>query len=288
MLLILFIICVFMTYTNVYVKKKPLVSPRIIVWAVFGVTSYIAFLNNNEWGDISILTFCVILLELLVFSLGCGAAGVRNNVVAIGYERSSIYIPKMSTILIIAFLTVVTYIDYLEVARFSGGGAVGLLNIVAQARHNSYVDHTTIQHSFFVLQCLYFSKIIAYVYIFIFLHAWIMRKEVVLLNLIPVGIYFVQSILSTGRTEFIYLSYTFVFMFYMLSRGNHTYRKKFRLVFLSTVGGFIFIFMLLGAVRSGGDGDMLKSLSEYAGCSIIAFNNIIEKNGIESTSTFFL
>ena len=120
---------------------------------------------------------------------------------------------------------------------------------------------------------------------------YINKEKFKFILLIPVLLYFSQIILSTGRSEFIYLIYGFLVIGYCLKKRSTNWEKKkdFKHLKYIVIGVlfFFFLFSYTSSLRSKGNTDVIETAGHYVGSSIPAFDWYIENNGLESNAVFW-
>ena len=271
-----------------------ILSPSIIVIAGFVMSVSVAAINVDIWGDISFNTALVIISGVLFFAFGGYSAGNPICVRKVEHnERPDIIsISLPITIVAIIFMLYTTYLDYLDLVRYAGTGVLGLFNMIASARTNTYLENESFSHSSFLIHCLYISKVITFIFIYYIAYLFVfLKKRVRWIYFSPIILYFVQALLSTGRTDFIYVLYAILVTYYLLAKSKDGWTfnsdKKFYVKIAITFGVFIGIFFGLSIVRKGGDVDAWGNIGGYIGASIAALNKYVNENGLSSTASYF-
>lgn len=262
----------------------------MIVYAVFGLSVLVACIYSSLWGDISPLTAFVILLSLLSFSSGGALASFNQKPVTRTFHV--LQIPWFYTAIVIVFMAVITIRDYADVSAVAGESGLSILAVVALARENMYIEDVSIEHSTFVLQGLYASRAFFYIYIYIiFYRLLLIRKPVNILYWVPIVLYFMQCLLSTGRTDFIYLVYAIMLVVYInlktrkgwIKRHEEAYMKYLLIGFVLFMGFFLF----LSLNRHEGDVDLNQVFGVYVGSPIYAYDWYLNKYGVDATANYF-
>lgn len=291
LLFIILFIIIFVKYNaNNNLASPYILSPDIVVLSVFSLSVFVTCLNVSEWGDISILTFLVILSSLILFCLG--ASIKSKKIVKINRNFPQQTISTSITITVILFMLFVTYLDYIDVVKFVGKSGLGIMALSVMARDNFYADKEMIQHSSFVLQGIYASRALAYIYMYVICYNKFLKKESYsILYYIPLSLYFIQIVLSTGRSEFIYFFYGFFVLGYILQKTRVGWGKRNDKMYLKYLlgGSFLFfsIFSYIASLRNEGESDIIETIGHYVASSLPAFDQYLEKNGIEANSTFW-
>ena len=290
LLLFLVIILIIVKYNNI---SPYALSPDIIVWGVFAFSLIVACLNYSFWGDISTLTFFVILLSLVCFSLGALIARRKNGKQRYQFEPAqNICISKKVTTLISLFMLLVTYLDYQDTVKIAGENGLPFFALIALARNNLYLEDTSMNHSVILYHGLYMSKAISLIYVYVILYQkTIIKKRISYLVFVPIILYIVQAFLSTGRTDFIYLIYSVLIVFYMLAKSKQKWIPKHEFYFFKYIYGgvllFLALFFFLANVRSEGESILALSIRNYVGSSIMAYDWYLNHYGIYPTATYW-
>lgn len=269
-------------------------NPAIIVLGVFFLTTFVCAANYRNWGDISLTTFFVVMTGIMAFSLGHGTS-TRVVPTSKIKPQENYYlsdIGKWKTIIVIIFMSLVTLWDFQDVLSLAGGINLGLVQTVTEARHNLYVENEAIGHSMFLQQGLYVCRVLAYIYIFdIFYSMRIKGEKFKFLSLLPVIFYFFQAVLSTGRTELIYIIYALLIINYCISMSSNNWIIKHDFKYTRQLFGaiiaFLIVFLIFSNARSTGSFNAFNTLSRYIGAPISALDQYIKANGIWSCSEYF-
>lgn len=281
-----------------YYSYKYILHPAVMVGFIFSLSVFVAVVNYSNWGDISVLTFTVILCGLFFFWLGCAIGdkfriiiGKREEYPIINVDVLSISISKTKTVIVVAVMIIVTILDFWDIQSIAGN-AEGILSITTSARIATYKGEAIVSHGIFLQQALYACRALTYVYIYyVFYKLVITKQRVKLLELLPILLYFVQALLSTGRTEFIYIFYTILFLNYVFIQNNKSWKpiQDFRFLkkIIIVVIVFFVIFITISNSRKGGSVNIFDTISNYTGSSIPALNIYINENGISSCASFW-
>lgn len=298
MIFILLSLILLITIFEYRYSYKYILHPAVMVGFIFSLSVFVAAANYSKWGDISVLTFTVILFGLVFFWLGCAIGnkykitiGKRNEHPSINVDAFSISISKVKTIIVIAIMVIVTVLDFRDIQSIAGD-AKGILSITTSARIATYKGEAIVSHGLLLQQALYACRALTYVYIYyVFYKLVITKQSVKLLELLPILLYFVQALLSTGRTEFIYIFYAILFLNYVFIQSNKSWQpiQDFRFLkkIIIAVIVFFVIFISISNSRKGGSVNILDTISNYTGSSIPALNIYINENGISSCASFW-
>lgn len=273
-------------------RSPYILSPDNIVLLMFMLSCFVACVDIGQWGDISVGTYFVVTIALLSLVIG-SSFGLHRNISSVSdFRIESLDIPKIWNISVIVFMIIITYFQYVDMLILVGKSGLGIMALSLMARESIYAEDFSIDHPFYVWQGLYISK--AFVYIFIFVICYqkiILKKKVSLLKYIPILIYIIQIILSTGRSDFIYLIYSvlivsYILMTFKIGSGKKIETRFIKYMLLSLVV-FLCVFLSLSNARNEGHADFSKTISTYVGSSIPAYNMYLENNGYNSTATNF-
>ena len=292
LLLLIIFILLLLKYNFIPNYSTPYVlSPDIIVMGVFIISLLVASLNYSLWGDISETTFFVVLLSLMMFNFGSFVVRKNSKIHTKPIlERKTI--TQKVILIVILYMAIVTYLDYKDMVAIAGQEGLGLFALIALARKNLYIEDTAVEHSALLFQCLYICRAFSYLFIYIICYKKVFFNEKVgILYYIPIVIYVIQALLSTGRTDFIYLTYTIIIISYLLIKAKRGWTPKKETAFFKYISGglfiFVIIFLLLGSNRSTEELDIGHSVRNYMGSSIMAYDWYLNHYGTNATASFW-
>lgn len=270
-----------------------ILAPDNMVLLLFALSCMVASFNYNRWGDISVLTFFVVILALLSFVLGASFAKSKTKTKVSGYKTPlPLIIPRYVTVCVIIMMAIVTYLQYKDTLTLVGSRGLGIIALSLATRESIYMEDLSIDHSALVWQGLYASKAVVYIYLLVILHQKIyFKKSIWDIKIIPIIIYIVQILLSTGRSEFIYLTYAILFYLYYFKKQKNKWSlnddKFFFKYGIIGLAGFMAVFLYIANLRNEGSVDVTRTISEYVGSPIYAYDNYLNENGIMATSSYF-
>ena len=280
-------------------KAKYLLHPAVVVLSVFALSIFTAAANYSRWGDISSITLWVILLGLLTFVIGCNIASnftflFRNKSYIVNHHLNGFFavdISSVKTFVVIIIMSVVTYYTYINMKQLVSINIVGFFSTVLGARGAIY-GGDRIAHNTLIQQGLYLCRVIAYIYIYqISYRKTVLHRKIRFLDIVPIVIYLIQAFLSTGRTEFIYITYAALFINYCIFMSTKNWQKnrdlKYSNKILIGVLSFFVIFLLISNMRTQGKTNISKVLGVYIGSPIYALDNYIRDNGIFKTADYW-
>ena len=299
----IFIALVFMLSIFAYeyrISKKYVLHPTVIVTSVFSLSIIVAGANYRNWGDISFITLVVLFTGISMFCIGgyiasfsfeCKGNTCRNDQIN-NYKLYVYDIKNYKTILVICFMAVVTLGDYKDVLSYTNGSVKGLLDLTTSVRMASYRSGELVKHSSLLQQGLYVCRMLAYLYSYMICqNLLILHRKINILYCIPVFLYLIQALLSTGRTEFIYILYGILVIAYYLNMSQKKWvpkgETKFFKYIVAGTAIFLFVFLSISNSRVGKNVSPLKTLSTYIGSPIYALNTYINNYGIHSNATHF-
>lgn len=285
--LLLFTILLFMLFTYYFFQKNVL-NPSFVLCGTFLVSLFFSILNSQKWGFILLSeTYLIITFSLASFII----AGIFAYMIPIKNTKRDIiifqhFLSGKLLILMNIVLLLGLYKYYRETRELSFmvhnlDRDYSLLYYARMAKLQFY-DISRMSNLFFKI-----SQAFSYISLIIFFRN-IVDKKNSFYNLIfisPVFIYLIYCILSTGRTEIIYLTvYSInIYFIFLYKKNNYSSKINKKIIFYIFISFLIFIilFTLIGSMR----GQLISKegtydrLSIYIGGSIPALNNYI-KNGI--------
>ena len=260
---------------------RNILSPSVIGTAMFFVSSLFAFFYQNKWQTtISSHTVFVIITSLL--ALGAGECLVhlmnfkRNQFIKVNISAIS---PIKTSKMLIAGISVLFilllfnyYRETVKIAKEAGYRGDGLLLQYARTADLNKFG-TFSKRNFLARQSSVIVRSAAYVFSYIFLHNAIFFNKKNFSQLIPVLLFFPFMLLSTGRTQFIYLIASWIIfgtVFFMQTKAwNPKYTAK--IVCFGIIGmlTFLLLFVISGSFKSSRIlENALDTIAFYAGLSI--------------------
>jgi len=288
MIFVLIIYLLTLLFLLKIMRKLYILSPSVIFFSVFifslGVAATTGF-------DIGMSTFIAISLAGTVVFF----SDIISSTITFQIKHGSLKykgISSRKTLLVIIFMAIVTWLDFVDIRNYAQSDSANFLLMIADARENSYMEEETISHSHAVLQGLYLSKVLTYIYIYIIFYRKILLKESVnFLYYVPIALFVIQAFLTTGRTEFIYMIYTILIIFYLLKQSEAKWSSKTSKGMIKIIGFcfivFLCLFLLISTIRAGGELDYKSNLTSYIGGSIWAFDKYTEVKGLSSQAAFW-
>lgn len=268
---------------------RDILSPFVIVVAMYLLSSFIAGIYVNEW-QFSLSYFTVILIVTALFVFGLGeffAKKVCNTLikpVAPKKDAERIEIPTIlliGVIIVFCFFLIMT-IQETYALSVKGGNTGGYGSMMTYARkmtlESGYSRSRTINHM------MSMSKAVAFILGWVGIHNFICKKleRKDILCIIAVVIAFaIQAIASASRGFAIdWVAYFCLLYFMKLSKSNgwkNINPIKIIVMGISAIGVFLIVFVVLGLVanRFGGD-NIVDTIAFYLGMSIPSFDHFIK------------
>lgn len=275
-------------------SSKELLSPTIILSSGYLISSFIAILNINDWGDVSYYTYFVILMAIVSFYIGELIGSeilIKTNIITkinkTPDKKVKFIITRKQVFIVSTFMLYIAYLYYRYTYNLSliGGNPGGLLNMLSYARLVN-VDNENFERIGFVLKYgHYFSRAYTYyiIYCIIHNHFTFYGKKTPIFQFIPVILYIVQAILTTGRTQIMYLViYIFMLMVINLKiRSNWSNINDFKIIkrgiiaVLIILSSFWIIDISLRGSIYGNTRGIFSTFSKYISSSLIALDNFL-------------
>lgn len=276
-LLLILLIFIFLYFKNV-------LNPCFILCSIFIVSIFFFSLKRNEWRvDLTIKTVVLIITSIIVFTFG-GMLSQKIFYKKIKYKKIKIKNLILINRFIIAVIlsTIIFILFFKETYRLSliGGNLEGYKAMLYYARHTilSQLGST----SYLLSIGIFYVKGVVYIIIF-FLSKKIIAKKYRkkdIIYIIPIIEYIGIIILSTGRTEFIYLLIYIFNIYCILLQQNNNWKLKLNLKILILGVVLLLLFFLLfiivgylgGRVQTN---RIIDTLSVYTGSSIAALEKYL-------------
>jgi oligosaccharide repeat unit polymerase len=297
MMLYILLITIMLLITISYLaNSKEILSPTIILSTGYLICVLVAILNINQWGDIKVNTYFIVLISIIAFLIGelFGtevSKKVNGNYKTLQPSKIIFIISKKQVFLISIFMIYIAYLYFKYTYNLSriGGNPGGFINMLSYAR---LVDTNNIEFEkigFFLKYGLYFSRAYTYYIIYCIIHNYFTFgwKRIPLYLTAPIIIYFIQSVLSTGRTQIIYLIvYIFMLSVIYIKMNNNWSNKNdykiFKRGIISIVLILIFFWIIDTTLRGsiyGTSRDLFTTLSKYISSSLIALDYFVNNSG---------
>lgn len=269
--------------------NRNVLSPWVICCGIFLVSTVFAILNIENW-QFTLQPVTVILILAALACLGFGenlitwlfqrqyahAGRTPNQMSSLaGGQRLPIHVPFFAVISLTLVMAVLLLYYFRETYEFSlaggnPGGTELMLKYAREAKLNRLAEISRLYGHVALL-----TKAICYVFLYIFIYnflnfGWKLRWLPLVL---PVGMYIPFALLSTGRTEFIYLTVVIMVVgcYCYLQNNNWHYRCTFKIFLLAIIAlsAFFLVFVLSGFLTGKTSfSTAFHSISFYTGMSI--------------------
>lgn len=291
MIYILFGVVLAIAIVDYIILRKDILSPSLWAAIMFLVSIIVNIINVDRWeSDFSIKAMVIIAIGLISISLGeiivrffCNWEYYNNYNEKTKYRPIKVKQAKFFFLIIVQL--VVLALNYNSITSLVGAHSD---NVLRSAR-NLYGGGAG---GSIVLRMTEFSKAIAYMFIYLIIYNKIIcRTKINKWYVFPILIYFINGILSTGRTVFIRLIvYTFFLftLFYVKTHGNKL--KQLNKIFCIGILALFCFFIIFTAVgkllEKGIYNTAIDVFQIYTGSSIYLFNQYIE-NPPKTTNSLF-
>lgn len=284
-LILLFIVLCLLLAGAYFRFSKDLFSPSILFIAVYVISVLVAIINISVWhADITVTTAVVIFCGVGAFFVGSAFAyrvHKGHTIKAIHYEKKtyrligvnlSFYIVSVAFFLALIYL----YSNYVESA-IQSAVQQNADSTTLELYRNEMISGD-VQEPTYIAMMKTIGGALATFYLLIFINNYVggVRRFRLLL---PVVLYGVILVLSSGRIGFIYLIVaTLIFLYLSQIRiGKKINGNKF--IRFSVVGlvAFLALFLGLGTLtnKTQQQDDLLQNLSVYVGSSVIALDDYL-------------
>lgn len=303
--LLLILLLLYFMISN-FLTRFDLLSPLVLSCIMFILSTVFIIPNIRNWNvDLGLCT--IITITIGIFSFGFGEILIRlikrnrrylakgTKMVQTVYEP--ILINKKILIIFIPLLGIVTYYYYQQVLNiadsvgYSTGSSLHMLKFARIATISE--TGITISTNKLLGQFVILTYAYAHIMLYVLLHNIILcnYKKNILLHILPIIIYFIQIVLTGGRTGFLYLvssSLIIGIIFYQMRTGwstinNRRYVKIAVITLLITVIIFFSLGHLTGKTSIF---NFIETLSIYFGSSIIALDNFLKSRITNSNNLF--
>lgn len=291
LLYLLLIYLIFASIVAYFISNRDILSPWFITNSVFAFSTAVALLNQDTWRfEFNSITFFVILLASICLGLGefvarsLSSKRLKENEKLETIKTSYVMnIPIPITILVIFSMLIYVILYYSKVGEIANLVGNGDDFATKLAYFNSASAGGYSIGFVFTLFFAIFS-VILYFYMYILLNKLIHSKfrKIDLLNLVPIILYFVLQILSSSRSNFIYIISGALAMGYILWRNKHDWKKKSnrKIINIGIVAVLLFFiaFYYLGNLtgKSQHFTNASEGMSVYTGGSIVSLNSFLE------------
>lgn len=280
------------------INQFDIFSVSSIYISMFLLSLAIVVINYNYWNEtISFKSALILSLGIILFVIGDlfstiyfkmnykKRKGSLNPLLTrnVTHEKLLIYF-----FIFISLLVQVLYFSYIrELAIISGFGTSGR-SLLFYARQSILNNSIYYPPGWLLKFGKSFVKGFAFIMIYLVSYRYFFnKKKIKLLYIVPIFIYLIQSIFSTGRTELIYLFvYTFLItVFHMKISKKWSVKSNIKTIVngILLVVVFLVLFRFLGYLTGKSDYlGLWDNISIYLGSSIIAFGIYIENGSLNN------
>ena len=291
----LFICVLILTIFNYVLQERDDLSPSLWACIMFLISIFINILNTNRWGSnysfksaiiILIGLFSIIIGEFFVSKIFYPTLSRKYKLICANKPINLKFITLFWVILLSFFCLI---IDLIIVMRISGTSDIfSSLYFLRNILISGEGSKGFIGRLVFATQ-----KSIAFIFIFVLLYNKIIcRAKLKLLYILPISLFIIEGILTTGRTIYIrILVYSFFIFIQLYVYKNST--KFIHLTKIALTGAmvlivFFIIFTFLGKlIGKGIYNSSLEVFSYYAGSPIYLFNLYIDNVGQVTNNTLW-
>ena len=273
---------------------RNILSPTVIGTSMFFVSSLFAFLYSEKWHtDISVNTLLIIITSIMAMGAGEFLIHImcykRTQFVTFNTKNDKPIFVKKSTVyfivLIFSLLLLNYYKETVRIATEAGykkGGDMLMLfyaRIAVLNEKGLYSGRNRLASiSFNLLRSL------SYLFTYIFLYnKIILKQKKIIYQIFPVLLFIPYLILTTGRTEFIYMITIWIIIgsvFFMQTKSwNPRYTGKIVIIGIVGIGIFLLFFIIAGSFKSNKLTEhAFDSIAFYTGLSIPSLDSYFTKD----------
>jgi oligosaccharide repeat unit polymerase len=275
-----------------YVNNKKLLSPTLILFAMFTLSIFFLIINRNfSLLEISLKTYLVIITSLFAWGFGeilSKSAYIKRKKPILSLAPKYMILPSNRILfiscLIISGVAVSEYYRFASIGKLLGGDNIVSYYILVR----SYVvegQNSNLQSSMFaatktVVAMITLAKTLTYFLIVLFFYNKYFHGVIKYKYLLPVLFYLPILFFTTSRSTFLEL-FSFIFLTMLLIRSQSIGwgKDSFKILRKMTIPLLIITlgFFAVGFLRSNGIGtmfsrDMFNNVSKYFGSSIIGLD----------------
>lgn len=293
---------------NIILFQRDLISPPIVVCAVFFLSSLCSLYNQKYWNfDLQIQTYCTIVYGLFLFSFFSFATQQIFKKVHNTYEVKTsgsqiIHIENYKLTCSILFVMIISIWYAFEIIRIAKryGVVSSISSITSIYRRISSYGVLSVDDSVnFICKQLYkLVSAISYVNLYIFFNNTIITKKIKsnIKFLIPCIIYLMFSLISASRNFIINAISCMIFMYYILYYKIKFKKKNISFKFVISCFASLFAFCCVffftrELVGRSSNSDPIYYITSYAGGSIPLLDSFLQnppaKSSIWGKETFY-
>jgi oligosaccharide repeat unit polymerase len=301
MIYLLFTSLLFILLIDILIRGLDILRPSSWVTLGFLLGSFFGVLNKYKWGDISFVTYILIILFVVLFSL-FSSLGEKMRLINLPSIKIEKKYPKYLVLIIniIMLISGIMYFQFIYNNAILGGSNGSLSAIFSYARQAEQMGIAK-DPSFILSLLMVFSFSFGYIQTFIIIRDLVLFsvKYVRLCDIITVILYFSHTIVSGGRTRLMYfIIYIIVVGLIMYRNKNHWSKKSINIAVKYIILGFLIVVMAFWLIENtvrgsvfGNSYSIWYQLSKYIGSPIYALNIYLENpfymNSFYETETMY-
>lgn len=286
----LFTIIVFFFMTLILFKFD-MSSPSFMLCASYVMCSMMTALNYKAWGIVlSYNTIFIVLFGILLFVLA-NLAGyyIYDKLPKKSVKRSivkEIYVPNRVYILSIILLCLSLIVYIVKISKIASlyGNYGSIISMMENAR--KILTSENIGVGFLAQQLFNVSHVLTYIYLYLYIYNYFVLRKKYKKYLIPILLYCILSLMTTGRIYLLYFVTAFYTLFFIYNNNFNlnNFKKKFQIIVkaIFLVLSFLVLFGLLAnVVGRNTTHSVWEQISIYLGGPLVALEKFLQ-NSIES------
>ena len=299
---LLFFTLILGTLVVYFVNNKKLLSPTLILFAGFTVSSFFTVINRELFIiDISFITYLVIISSLIAWGLGdmiSKSAFTKIKKPILSFEPKYKILPS-NQILFISCLIVFgvafsEYYRFINLGKSLGGDNFiiyySLIREFVVEGQNSGVQTGEFLATKTVVLMITIAKTLTYFFIVLFFYNKYFHRVKKYRYLILILFFLPILFFTTSRTTFLELFLFIIITMVLIKSQSIGWGKDSLKILRKIVIPFLFVtvgFYTVGFIRSNGivsefSSNMLNSLSKYFGSSIYGLDILLERKMVQS------
>lgn len=239
---LLFVIVLIYLFAALNYSKGDIFFPGTIVMLVYAFSLSFVLLEMSKWdGNISMETFLIFFIGLTVYLVGSIIGDNIISKISIHHnqyenieekQNSILNIPYMITFGVIIFDILVLFKYYIDVkhSASSVGSFSNISEMIAIYRMAGVYGNLKVGLTKYSVYGYSIMLVLAYMYIYIVVLNLLTRKRKkrwIVLNILPILLYIICSLMTGGRNPIIQMLVAALMMFYLLYRRLYGVTRKF-------------------------------------------------------------
>jgi len=274
------------TIKNIYMSPTFISAAMTAIGSIIYV-SYLSYLQK----DISARAVALVTLALFGIYVGelFGRSVKLKSDNIIKEKPSYLYIKKSTTLIVIVFMIILLVLRLRHIQS-----SIGIYSVIsAVSNYRAGLLRGENYFPVYINIATWFAEIFCYLYVYVYISNLISNRVNEFRNLVPVVIYALVSLTSTGRTNLIVIVvYLITFTFLTIYERGDALTLSSKTLRRIIIGLAIFagIFFLLGKVRAesidGGTFVFVDSLFDYVSAGLYGLEVQLEKHILEESQYF--